>query len=55
MMYQTIFLQAGGGGIGNYVLIPLMFLVAANFVAVLALPVNAPVKPVEVKPEIDSK
>ena len=27
---------------------PLMFLVAANFVAVLALPVNAPVNPVEV-------
>ncbi len=31
-MYQTIFLQAGGaGGIGNYVLIPLMFLVLYLF------------------------
>jgi len=31
MMYQTIFLQVGGGGIGNYVLIPLMFLVLYLF------------------------
>ncbi len=30
-MYQTIFLQVGGGGIGNYVLIPLMFLVLYLF------------------------
>ena len=30
-MFQTIFLQAGGGGIGNYVLIPLMFLVLYLF------------------------
>ena len=30
-MYQTIFLQAGGGGIGNYILIPLMFLVLYLF------------------------
>ena len=30
-MYQSIFLQAGGGGIGNYILIPLMFLVLYLF------------------------
>ena len=30
-MYHSIFLQAGGGGIGNYVLIPLMFLVLYLF------------------------
>ena len=30
-MYQTIILQAGGGGIGNYILIPLMFLVLYLF------------------------
>jgi preprotein translocase subunit YajC len=30
-MYQSLFLQAGGGGIGNYVLIPLMFLVLYLF------------------------
>jgi preprotein translocase subunit YajC len=30
-MYQTIFLQANGGGIGNYILIPLMFLVLYLF------------------------
>ncbi len=30
-MYQTMFLQVGGGGIGNYVLIPLMFLVLYLF------------------------
>ena len=30
-MYQIIYLQAGGGGIGNYVLIPLMFLVLYLF------------------------
>jgi len=30
-MYQIIFLQAGGSGIGNYVLIPLMFLVLYLF------------------------
>ena len=30
-MYQTIFLQSGGAGIGNYVLIPLMFLVLYLF------------------------
>ncbi len=30
-MFQIIFLQAGGGGIGNYVLIPLMFLVLYLF------------------------
>ncbi|MCF6222352.1 MAG: preprotein translocase subunit YajC [Flavobacteriaceae bacterium] len=30
-MYQVIFLQASGGGIGNYILIPLMFLVLYLF------------------------
>ncbi len=30
-MYQGIFLQASGGGIGNYILIPLMFLVLYLF------------------------
>jgi preprotein translocase subunit YajC len=30
-MYQAIYLQTGGGGIGNYVLIPLMFLVLYLF------------------------
>ncbi|MDH3322101.1 MAG: preprotein translocase subunit YajC [Flavobacteriaceae bacterium] len=30
-MYQSIFLQAAGGGIGNYILIPLMFLVLYLF------------------------
>lgn len=30
-MFQTIFLQTGGGGIGNYILIPLMFLVLYLF------------------------
>jgi preprotein translocase subunit YajC len=30
-MYQTIFLQTSGGGIGNYILIPLMFLVLYLF------------------------
>lgn len=30
-MYQSIILQAGGGGIGNYILIPLMFLVLYLF------------------------
>ncbi len=30
-MYQIIYLQAGGSGIGNYVLIPLMFLVLYLF------------------------
>jgi len=30
-MYQIISLQASGGGIGNYVLIPLMFLVLYLF------------------------
>ncbi len=31
MIYQTIFLQTQGGGIGNYILIPLMFLVLYLF------------------------
>ena len=30
-MYQSIYLQAAGGGIGNYILIPLMFLVLYLF------------------------
>ncbi len=30
-MYDLLALQAGGGGIGNYVLIPLMFLVLYLF------------------------
>ena len=30
-MYQTILLQGGGGGIGNYILLPLMFLVLYLF------------------------
>ncbi|MCP4883052.1 MAG: preprotein translocase subunit YajC [Flavobacteriales bacterium] len=31
MIYQIIFLQTQGGGIGNYILIPLMFLVLYLF------------------------
>ena len=30
-MLQTIFLQASGGGIGNYIMIPLMFLIIYLF------------------------
>jgi len=30
-MFQTIFLQTSGGGIGNYILIPMMFLVIYLF------------------------
>lgn len=30
-MYQLVFLQANGGGIGNFILIPLMFLVLYLF------------------------
>jgi preprotein translocase subunit YajC len=30
-MIQTIFLQTGGGGIGNYIMIPLMLLVVYLF------------------------
>lgn len=30
-MYQILFLQANGGGIGNFILIPLMFLVLYLF------------------------
>ncbi len=30
-MYQIVFLQTGSGGIGNYILIPLMFLVLYLF------------------------
>jgi len=30
-MFQTIFLQTSGGGIGNYIMIPLMFLVIYLF------------------------